>query len=359
MTLLVRALETRRALGAFVPLLALAGVLSPARAQTPAAPAAPAAVPANAPTAGPGYFFAQAADTQFGFMTGNPRDFAHETLNFEYVITSVNRIKPAFLIICGDLIHDTGDAGQLAEYKRIIARLDPAIPLYSVSGNHDVGNTPTAATMASYRQLIGPDYYSFRHQDLYGIVLNSTIITDPSLVPEENAKQLEWLKAELAKARDSGARSIMVFQHHPYFVTSPDDTNTMAVPPDKRKVYLDLFKEYGVSHIFAGHLHRNAEAEDPPLKMITTSAIGRQLGTDSSGLRLVLVRPTGVEYPYYNLGAIPTQVNLAARGRGGRGPGGGRGPAGAPGRGAAPGAQGAPGATAPAAPAGQAPATAR
>jgi Icc-related predicted phosphoesterase len=305
--------------------LAVLAAFAALLAQTPApapAPAAPAPLPENAPTAGPGYFFAQAADPQFGFMTGNPRDFAHETINFEYVIESVNRIKPAFLIICGDLIHDTGDAGQVAEYKRIIAKLNPAIPLYTVSGNHDLSNTPTAATLAAYRKEIGQDYYSFRHQDLYGIVLNSTIISDSSQVPEETAKQLAWLKEELAKAKASGARSIMIFQHHPYFVTAPDDNNTMAIPREKRKEYLDLFKEYGVTHIFAGHLHRNAEAEDPPLKMITTSAIGRQLGTDSSGMRIVMVRPTGVEYPYYNLGAIPTTVNLAARGRGGRGPGG-------------------------------------
>lgn len=305
-------------LAGFVTIAVMLGQ-APVPAQAPAA--APAPVPANAPTAGAGYFFAQAADPQFGFMTGNPRDFAHETLNFEYVIASVNRIKPAFLIICGDLIHDTGDVGQNAEYKRIIAKLDPAIPLYTVSGNHDLTNTPTAETLAAYRQMFGRDYYSFRHQDLYGIVLNSTIISDSSRVPGEEATQLAWLKEELGKAKAAGARSIMIFQHHPFFVTAPDDTNTMAIPREKRKVYLDLFKEYGVSHVFAGHLHRNAEAEDPPLKMITTSAIGRQLGTDSSGMRLVYVRPTGVEYPYYNLGAIPTAVNLAARGRGGRGPG--------------------------------------
>jgi Icc-related predicted phosphoesterase len=328
--------------------LAVSAAVAVLLAQAPApttgpAPAAPAPIPANAPTAGAGYFFAQAADPQFGFMTGNPRDFAHETLNLEYVINSVNRIKPAFLIICGDLVHDTGDAGQMAEYKRIIALLNPAIPLYTVSGNHDLTNTPTAETLAAYRRQYGKDYYSFRHQDLYGIVLNSTIISDASQVPEEEATQLAWLKDELAKAKAAGARSIMVFQHHPFFVTAPDDNNTMAIPREKRKVYLDLFKESGVTHIFAGHLHRNAEAEDPPLKMITTSAIGRQLGTDSSGMRIVYVRPTGVEYPYYNLGAIPTTVNLAARGRGGRGPGGaagagagaGRGPAPSDGRGAA------------------------
>ncbi|HEY3132736.1 MAG TPA: hypothetical protein VGL91_25015 [Acidobacteriota bacterium] len=30
------------------------------------------------------------------------------------------------------------------------------------------------------------------------------------------------------------------------------------IPLERRKVYLELFARYGVSHVFAGHYHRNA-----------------------------------------------------------------------------------------------------
>ncbi|MBD0286998.1 MAG: metallophosphoesterase, partial [Flavisolibacter sp.] len=86
----------------------------------------------------PFYFF-QMADTQFGMFTDN-KGFTKETINFEKAIAAANRLHPAFVIICGDLVNRPGDPAQIAEYKRIAAALDPSIPLYNVPGNHDVGN---------------------------------------------------------------------------------------------------------------------------------------------------------------------------------------------------------------------------
>ena len=166
----------------------------------------------------PPYSFVQVADPQFGFFSGSPDSFQQETANFEFTIASINRLRPAFVVVAGDLIHNDGNAGQIAEYKRIIAKLDPAIRLYSLPGNHDVGNEPTAEQLALYRQNFGPDYYSFQHRDFYGIVLNASLIAAPVHVPGEMEKQETWLKTELQKAKQSGARHIVVFQHYPYFL---------------------------------------------------------------------------------------------------------------------------------------------
>ena len=59
--------------------------------------------------------------------------FEHETVNFEFAIA--NRLKPAFAVITGDLINKGGNPAQSAEYKRISAKLDPKIRLFSVPGN--------------------------------------------------------------------------------------------------------------------------------------------------------------------------------------------------------------------------------
>src|SRR4029077_12699576 len=118
--------------------------------------------------------FIQMSDPQFG-MYSKDQEFAQETANFEFAIASANRLKPAFVIITGDLTNKSGDAAQTAEYKRISAKLDPAIKLYSVPGNHDVGNEPTKESLASYRGRYGADYYSFRSGDIYGFVLNSNL----------------------------------------------------------------------------------------------------------------------------------------------------------------------------------------
>jgi hypothetical protein len=52
-------------------------------------------------------------------------------VNYEFAIATANRLKPAFVVITGDLINEAGNGAQVAEYKRITARIDPKIPLYA------------------------------------------------------------------------------------------------------------------------------------------------------------------------------------------------------------------------------------
>src|ERR1039458_8104842 len=104
--------------------------------------------------------FIQMSDPQFGMYTKD-QDFAHETANFELAIATANRLHPAFIVITGDLINKAADPAQAAEFHRIAAKLDPKIKLYNAPGNHDVGNEPTTASLAQYREHFGRDYYSF------------------------------------------------------------------------------------------------------------------------------------------------------------------------------------------------------
>src|SRR6266404_3591877 len=68
--------------------------------------------------------FIQMSDPQFGMYTKDA-SFEHETLNFEFAIATANRLKPAFVVITGDLVNQSGNDAQVAEYKRIVAKLDP------------------------------------------------------------------------------------------------------------------------------------------------------------------------------------------------------------------------------------------
>jgi 3',5'-cyclic AMP phosphodiesterase CpdA len=263
------------------------------------------------------FFFVQLADMQFG-MFASDRDFAQETVNYEFVVANINRIRPRFVVICGDLINKVGDAAQTAEYLRITAKIDPSIPVYAVPGNHDVGNEPTPETLAYYRQHFGPDHYSFVQGSLYGIVLNSGVISAPGNVQKAAAEQEVWLKAELAKARSTGARHIVVFQHHSWFLEKAEEPNQyFNIPLEQRRHYLDLLKGAGVRYIFAGHYHRNAYGRDGDLEMITSGPVGQPLGTDPSGIRIVTVKDTGLEHRYYTLGNIPNRFPLPT-GRGAR-----------------------------------------
>jgi serine/threonine-protein phosphatase CPPED1 len=245
------------------------------------------------------------SDPQFG-MYAKDADFVHETANFEFAIATANRLKPAFVVVTGDLTNKAGDAAQAAEYHRIAARLDPAIKLYSVPGNHDVGNEPTKESLAIYRERYGPDYYSFRSGEIYGIVLNSNLEKGAEKVPEEAAKMEAWFRAELAKARQSGAKHVIVFQHISFFLKDGSEADQyFNVPLAARERYLKLMHEYGVREVFAGHYHRNELGRDGALEMVTTGPVGMPLEGAKSGIRIVTVNGEGVTHKYYDFGDLP------------------------------------------------------
>jgi serine/threonine-protein phosphatase CPPED1 len=256
------------------------------------------------------FFFIQLTDPQFGMFTDNT-NFIQETANFEFAVASVNRLRPAFVVITGDLVNKAGDAAQIAEYRRIVKKIDPTIPVYDVAGNHDVENVPTAASIAAYTNLFGPQYYSFKHQDFVGIVLNSCLIHSPQNTAAQLAEQETWLKAELERARDGEARHVVVFQHHPWFLKSADEPDQyFNIPVDRRSRHLALFREFGVRYLFSGHYHRNAFARDGDLEAITTGPVGKPMGGDRSGLRVVIVREDKIEHRYHDFGQLPNRVDL-------------------------------------------------
>ncbi len=258
-------------------------------------------------------FFIQMADPQLG-MSGSPLwlalfgatwnddNFQLDARLFETAIAHANELAPAFVVICGDLVNKAGHAGQIAEFRRIAATLDRSIPLYFVAGNHDVENNPTAESLHAYRETFGSDWYSFRNGEVYGIVLNSQLIDAAKHVPQESENQLHWLRKELVHASESGARHVLVFQHHPYFLVSPDEGDQyFNIDLEMRAVYLELFKQSGVEAILAGHYHRNAHGRDGKLEMITSGPVGRPLGDDPSGLRIVRAGRGSLQHEYFAL----------------------------------------------------------
>lgn len=257
------------------------------------------------------WFFVQLTDPQFGMSTGD-RSFEQETANFEFAVATVNRWKPAFVIITGDLINKPGDPAQTAEYLRIEKKIDPTIRVYRLAGNHDVENAPTPAMLASYRKTFGPDWYSFRRGSFAGVVIDTSIIHSPQSVGDELAKQRAWLEEELAKLKRDGATHIVLFQHHPWFTMKASEPDGyFNLPLARRAEYLKLLVANGVTQAFGGHIHRNAVAEDMGLEMISTGPVGMPLSDEGSGLRVGIVRNGKVEHRFYRLGSLPNTISLS------------------------------------------------
>ena len=255
------------------------------------------------------FYFIQMSDPQFGMFTAN-KSFEKETANFEKAIAEANRLKPRFVVVTGDLVNRNGDAAQIAEYKRKAAKLNPSIALYNVPGNHDVGNTPTPADIAAYRAAFGQDYYSFVQGSVLGIVLNSIYLHSPQNVPQQAQEQEEWLNNLLSGIKEKNYKHILVFLHHSFFLKEEDEADEyFNIPTATRSRILELFRNNGIHYIFAGHYHRNALAQTPGLEMVTTGPVGKPLGADSSGFRIVTVNKEKIQHHYYSLDSIPAAIS--------------------------------------------------
>jgi 3',5'-cyclic AMP phosphodiesterase CpdA len=172
-----------------------------------------------------------------------------------------------------------------------------------------VENAPTPESLAAYRKIFGPDRYTFRHQGLVGIVLNSSVIHTPEKAAAELAEQERWLRAELIQAKAESARHIVVFQHHPWFIKNATEADQyFNIPVARRAAYMAMFREFGVRYLFCGHYHRNAEAKDGEIENVTSGPVGKPLGGAKSGLRVAIVRDDRIEHRYFELGDLPVAI---------------------------------------------------
>ena len=247
----------------------------------------------------------QMSDPQFGFFNEN-KSFEKETELFTQAIQAANRLNPDYVVVTGDLINLPFDQEQIKEYKRIGSLLKPTIPLYNVAGNHDVENIPTDQNIKSYVDDFGKDYYSIEHKSLFAIVLNSMYLHSPQHVLAKAAEQKVWLEENLIEAKRKKYKHIIIFLHHPLFLNRPDEPNQyFNIPIETRTTYLELFKKYGVSHIFSGHYHRNAFGTYDDIEMVTSGPVGKPLGDDPSGLRIITVKNGKIDHNYVSLDSIP------------------------------------------------------
>jgi 3',5'-cyclic AMP phosphodiesterase CpdA len=255
------------------------------------------------------FYFIQMTDTQFGFFNEN-KSFEKETEHFRKAIREANRLKPAFVVVTGDLVNRSFDTAQIAEYHRVSQELDRNIPLYNVPGNHDVGNTPSPGNIVAYNKEFGADYYSFRSHNMLGIVLNSMYLKDPQLVPLQAQEQEKWLMKTLEEAKKQRYAHIIVFLHHPLFLNDVNEADQyFNIPLATRKKYLALFDASSIHYVFAGHYHRNAFGRAGTIEMVTTGPVGKPLGKDSSGIRIILVKGNKISHQYYPLDSIPEHIN--------------------------------------------------
>jgi 3',5'-cyclic AMP phosphodiesterase CpdA len=249
--------------------------------------------------------FFQIADPQMGMFSKN-NGSEQEIRNLDQVVGLANRLHPAFVVVCGDLVNSAQNTEELQAFDKSIAALHN-VPLHLVAGNHDVGNHPDIRRLEYYRDQHGPDFYTFTSGRLTGIVLDSQLMEDAN-APDESARQLAWLEQtlrSLQRGESQPGHITAVFQHIPFFVHTEDEPDSYwNIPTAARRRYLDLLRQFHVKYVFAGHLHYPTYAEGDDLQVFVTGATGKPLGKSVSGFNLVNIDRAGkVDVRYISLAA--------------------------------------------------------
>jgi len=213
--------------------------------------------------------------------------------------------KPKFYVICGDMLdafpyegveNQVLRAKQYEDFTKVFQALDPDVKLVCVCGNHDIGDTPTQATLQVYRNQFGSDIFSFFVGGVKFIVLNSQYFEAPGALPKETKRQLDFIEENIA---DPTAKHIVVFQHIPYFIEDANEKKEYFNLDRKFRIeILDKLRNAGVKYVFCGHYHRNAGGCYKDLELIVTSAVGCPLGKDPSGFRIVNVAEDRITHKY-------------------------------------------------------------
>ena len=253
------------------------------------------------------YSLIHLSDPQFGMFGSfeKHRSFEKETRLMQQAIDAINRLRPKYVLITGDLVHDRNNLAQVDEYKRLTALIDKKIPVYEVPGNHDVGNDATTDNVEQYKRNFGADRFSFSYKNTYIIGINTNLIWAGN-TPLETEQTL-WLQKELKKGQKYKYR--IVAGHHPIYVNQPDEKKTYEnLTPEKRTEYLELFRNNKVDIYLSGHLHFPASDRSAGVPLCTAGAVGYPI-RGKSGMNIVSVTDAGVKASFFDFDQLPQSID--------------------------------------------------
>lgn len=148
----------------------------------------------------------------------------------------VDSVKPAFVLITGDLVRDAlrvGEAEATGYFELFMRETGQfSAPVWTAPGNHDVFGIERMTSLVSpkhplygrgmYHHYLGPDYYSFNYGGVHFVALNTVDIADLWYYGHVDSTQAEWLKRDLAAVPANVP--VVTYNHIPFF-TSVETVN--------------------------------------------------------------------------------------------------------------------------------------
>lgn len=233
------------------------------------------------------FTFVHMSDPQIGFPDDPDSTGIESSKWFHKAISEVNAIKPAIVIITGDLVNHIDDTTQIQAYNRQIDSLDKDIKLITLPGNHDM-RPYTPQTRESFLRRNGYERYSYTYGNCAFIGIDSNCIKEGADSLEK--EQWDWLEKELKKAKKCNHR--FLFVHCPVVREDIDEVEDyFNFPKDKRQLYIDLCNKYKVDAFFSGHTHKAHNAKFGYTEFINAGAVGFPLDGGVRGYNVIKVTP--------------------------------------------------------------------
>ncbi len=209
-------------------------------------------------------------------------------------------LKPDVLLMLGDNWYGDLTGGvDSPRWKTHFEDLYPKsvfdCPAYAVLGNHDYQRMPGSKVEAELayakrggtRWTMPARWYSFEFpakEPLVTVIALDSNMPHPmgpqasgvnfTLTPEEQAEQLQWLKAELEKPRRTPY--LIVMAHHPIYSNGPHGDHKVLIAD-----WEPLLREHKAHLYLAGHDHdmQHLEFEGHPTSFVLSGGGGADLYT--------------------------------------------------------------------------------
>lgn len=239
------------------------------------------------------YIIVQVADAQLGFTAADVSQkegteyvngLTYESECLKKAVEMINDIRPDAVVFTGDQVNRAADEEQWTAFAEIISGIDKSVNVFHLPGNHDVVISEGNVDSTPFTSRYGKDRFVFAERGVRLVGINSNLIKYND--PREEGQKI-WLEDALGK---NGDEVSVVFAHHPFFMTDiEEDDGYFQIQKDKRRDYFELFEEMGVSAVYAGHRHNNAEGEYNGMPVRTTTSVAFQIGDAAPSVRVITV----------------------------------------------------------------------
>jgi hypothetical protein len=179
----------------------------------------------------------------------------------QQVLTAVGRQTPDVLIHLGDIYY-SGTSREVQEYFLTVCQRTPGlnIPIYTLSGNHDMYSGGTGYYWLLDQLGQPASYFCLRNDDWQLLAMDTGLHdNDPGTVISNltylDDQELAWHRDKIANA---GGRKTILLSHHQLFsaasgVGNTDDGQPLAVNPHLHSAFADVLGQ--VELWFWGHEH--------------------------------------------------------------------------------------------------------